>query len=143
MTVASILSEKGREVVTTDADTQLAQVVKTLAAKRIGAIVVTEADGGVCGIISERDIVREIAGRGVAALDEPVSVCMTRKVVSCGENDTINHVMTVMTDQRFRHLPVIASGRLTGIISIGDVVKRRMEQIERDAEQMRQYIATA
>ncbi len=143
MTVASILSEKGREVVTADVDTPLAAIVETLATRRIGAIVVTQSNGKVCGIISERDVVREIADKGVGVLDGPVSTCMTSKVVSCGENDTINHVMTVMTRHRFRHLPVIADGRLTGIVSIGDVVKRRMEQIERDAEEMRNYIASA
>ena len=143
MTVASILSEKGREVVTTSPDTRLAQIVETLAARGIGAMVVVEGDGTVCGIISERDIVREVADHGVSVLDEPVSACMTRKVVSCGENDTIHHVMTVMTRHRFRHMPVVASGRLAGIISIGDVVKRRMDQMERDAEELRNYIATA
>ena len=106
-------------------------------------MVVVEGDGTVCGIISERDIVREVADHGVSVLDEPVSACMTRKVVSCGENDTIHHVMTVMTRHRFRHMPVVASGRLAGIISIGDVVKRRMDQMERDAEELRNYIATA
>jgi CBS domain-containing protein len=114
-----------------------------LAARGIGAIVITEDNGGVCGIISERDVVRELAENGVEMLDQPVSVCMTRKVLSCGENDTINQVMTIMTEHRFRHLPVITGGRLAGIISIGDVVKRRMEQIERDAEELRNYIATA
>ena len=143
MTVASVLSEKGREVVTADAGTALSAITETLSARRIGAIVITEPDGRVCGIISERDVVRGIADNGIEILDQPVSVCMTRKVVSCGEKDTINHVMAVMTQHRFRHLPVIVDGRLTGIISIGDVVKRRMEQIERDAEELRNYIATA
>ncbi|MCB1463926.1 MAG: CBS domain-containing protein [Nitratireductor sp.] len=143
MTVASILTDKGREVVTAGTDTSLSAIVETLSERKIGAIVVTDEDGKVCGIISERDVVREIAERGVETLDQPVSTCMTRKVVSCGENDTINHVMTLMTRHRFRHLPVVSGGRLTGIISIGDVVKRRMEQIERDAEELRNYIATA
>lgn len=142
MTVASILAEKGRDVVTAGPDTLLSEIVDMLAAKRIGAIVVTEAGGKVCGIVSERDVVREIASRGAAVLDQPVSVCMTRKVLSCRESDTINQVMNVMTHHRFRHLPVVADGKLSGIVSIGDVVKRRMEQIERDAEEMRNYIAT-
>ncbi|MCG6858582.1 MAG: CBS domain-containing protein [Salaquimonas sp.] len=143
MTVASILSGKGRDVVTAGTNTPLSTIVGTLAARGIGAIVITEDNGGVCGIISERDVVRELAENGVEMLDQPVSVCMTRKVLSCGENDTINQVMTIMTEHRFRHLPVITGGRLAGIISIGDVVKRRMEQIERDAEELRNYIATA
>lgn len=142
MTVASILAEKGGNVLTARAETLLADIVDTLAEKRIGAIVIITADGAVCGIVSERDIVREIANKGAAVLDQPASSCMTRKVVACGENDTIAQVMNTMTKHRFRHLPVIAGGRLIGIVSIGDVVKRKIEQAERDAEELRNYIAT-
>ena len=134
MTVASILSEKGREVVTTSPDTRLAQIVETLAARGIGAMVVVEGDGTVCGIISERDIVREVADHGVSVLDEPVSACMTRKVVSCGENDTIHHVMTVMTRHRFRHMPVMEDNIMIGFISIGDVVAARLSELQAEKD---------
>ena len=141
MTVASILADKGSEVSTIDPDRLVSEVVDILATKRIGALVVTDASGKVCGIVSERDIVREIATRGAGILDQPISACMTRKVVSCHERDTVDQVMAVMTENRFRHLPVIVDGRLAGIISIGDVVKRKIEMTERDAEELRNYIA--
>lgn len=143
MTVASILANKGREVFTTGPETLLSEVVNHLAAKKIGAIVVVENDNRVCGIISERDIVRELAASGRSVLDHPISACMTHKVISCEETDTIETVMGIMTARRFRHLPVVTGGKLAGIISIGDVVKRKIEQAERDAEEMRNYIATA
>ncbi len=141
MTVALILAEKGRDVVTVHPDTLMRDAVSELAAKRIGAIVVTDDSGKVRGIISERDIVREIARHGPAALDMAVSACMTRAVMTCAENDTVDHVMGVMTTNRFRHLPVAANGVLSGIVSIGDVVKRKIEQAVRDAEDLRNYIA--
>lgn len=142
MTVASILAEKGRDVFTISPDMPMGEVVDILASKKIGAMVVVDASAKACGIISERDIVREIAARGASVLDQPVSGCMTRKVVSCHERDTIDQVMAVMTENRFRHLPVIVDGKLTGIISIGDVVKRKIEMTERDAQELRNYIAT-
>lgn len=141
MTVASILADKGRDVFTIAPDTLMSEVVDILALKKIGAMVVTEAGGKVCGIVSERDIVRDIATRGAGVLDQPISSCMTRKVVSCHERDTVDQVMTVMTENRFRHLPVIVDGKLSGIISIGDVVKRKIEMTVRDAEELRNYIA--
>jgi CBS domain-containing protein len=141
MTVASILADKGREVFTIGADALMFHVVDIMASKGIGALVVLDDAGKVCGIVSERDIVRETATRGASVLDQPISVCMTRKVVSCEERDTVDQVMAVMTENRFRHLPVIADGRLAGIISIGDVVKRKIEMTERDAEELRNYIA--
>lgn len=141
MTVASILAEKGRDVLTIGPGTPMSQVVDQLASKKIGAMVVTESDGSVCGIISERDIVREIAKHGASVLNQPVSAFMTRKVVACDERDTVDQVMTIMTENRFRHLPVISGGKLSGLISIGDVVKRKIEMSERDAEELRNYIA--
>ncbi len=141
MTVASILAEKGRAVFTTSPDTLLSEAVDQLAAKRVGAIVVTDAKGRVAGIVSERDIVRELSRKGISVLDKPISECMTHKVLTCGESDTVDSVMSVMTANRFRHLPVVSDGKLAGIISIGDVVKRKIEQAERDAEHLRNYIA--
>ncbi len=143
MTVASILAHKGRDVLTAPAKATLAEIVATLAEHRIGAIVITQASGAIVGIMSERDVVREIAKHGADALDRPAEACMTRKVISCSESDTVDRVMSVMTSGRFRHLPVITADRLVGIVSIGDVVKRKIEQAERDAAELREYIATA
>ncbi len=141
MTVASILAGKGKDVFTLSPDRPLSQVVDELATRRIGAIVITSADGKVCGIVSERDIVRDISKFGVAVLDRPVSSCMTAKVITCSENDTVDQVMGVMTKSRFRHVPVSRNGKLVGIISIGDVVKRKIEDTEREAAELRNYIA--
>jgi CBS domain-containing protein len=95
------------------------------------------------GIISERDVVRAVAKFGSEALRKLASDCMTTRVVTCGPEDTINDVMAKMTSGRFRHLPVIIDGKLGGIVSIGDIVKRRIEDVEREANQIREYIATA
>ncbi len=143
MTVAAILAEKGREVVTTTATATLGEAVDTLASHKIGALVIVDKSKSIVGIVSERDVVRAIARGGAKALAETVETVMTRKVVTCTEDETINDVMSRMTRGRFRHLPVATNGRLAGIVSIGDVVKARIEQVEREAEEMRAYIATA
>jgi CBS domain-containing protein len=143
MTVSSMLAHKGREVITASTAMSVSDAIHTLAEHKIGAIVVVEDRDRVIGIISERDIVRAIARIGSKALDEPVSSIMTREVVTCRENETINRVMSRMTRGRFRHLPVVEEGRLVGLVSIGDVVKARIEEIEHEAEEMRAYIATA
>ena len=141
MTVAAILNGKGRDVLTAGPDATLAEICKLLDEHRIGALVILEKDGSVCGIASERDIVRQVSRQGNAALALPVSSCMTRKVVSCSEHDTIDHVMGKMTDGRFRHLPVLENGKLAGIISIGDIVKAKIQQAELEAEELKRYIA--
>lgn len=143
MTVAAILSSKGRDVMTVEVDTSIREAVHILAERRIGAIVVTDPFRRILGIVSERDIVRALSRSGPEALEGPVSSIMTAKVVTCSEIDTINHVMERMTEGRFRHLPVVEEGRLAGIVSIGDVVKARIQQVEREAEEMRTYIAMA
>jgi CBS domain-containing protein len=143
MTVAAILSGKGRDVVTTSATISVGEAVDLLARHRIGALVVVERNDHIVGIVSERDVVRLMATHGAGALQQPVGSIMTRSVMTCSEQETIDSVMSRMTRGRFRHLPVAAGGRLTGIISIGDVVKARIEQVEREAEDMRAYIATA
>ena len=143
MTVKSILDEKGRDVVTLGPDVTLAAAIGLLAEKRIGAVVVTDGEGRILGILSERDIVRTIGHAGANALAMQVSEAMTARVTTCRETHTVNHVMEVMTRGRFRHLPVERNGRLDGIVSIGDVVKRRIEMVEREADQIREYIATA
>lgn len=141
MSVASILAEKGRAVVTIGKASVVSEAVDLLASKRIGAVVVIEKDGRVCGIVSERDIVRELSRKGTGVLDHAVSTLMTSKVIACAEDDSVEQVMSVMTANRFRHLPVVSAGKLAGIISIGDVVKRKIEQAVRDAEDLRNYIA--
>lgn len=143
MTVANILKVKGREVATASSTDPLSGIVRTLADKRIGAIVICDTPGEVAGIISERDIVRVLAESGASALSSPVSGFMTREVQTCKEADTAEHCMAVMTKGRFRHLPVITDGRLSGIISIGDIVKARIEHVEQEAEALRSYITTA
>ena len=141
MSVSEILSGKGGNVITVTPETSLEEVTKTLATHRIGALVAKDGDE-VCGIVSERDIVRQIAAEGSQALQNTVSHCMTKAVISCTSSDSIDVVMEKMTQGRFRHLPVIEDGKLLGIISIGDVVKRKIEIAERDAEALKQYIAS-
>ena len=143
MTVKAILSRKGRDVVTIAPTADLSVAVKLLAERRIGAIVVTGPDHRVAGILSERDIVRTLGERGPAALDDNVAAVMTRKVMTCTEADTIASLMERMTAGKFRHLPVVEQGKLVGVISIGDVVKYRVEEIEGESNALREYIATA
>ena len=143
MTVNILLAAKGREVTIIEPGVTMKSAVALLAEKRIGAVLVLGADHRIVGILSERDIVRAIAERGAAALDEPVSRSMTRKVSTCTESETIASLMERMTEGKFRHLPVVDQGRLVGIISIGDVVKHRLQEMERDSAAMRDYILTA
>ncbi len=143
MTVAAILATKGNAVLTVDQGSSLKEIISILAEKRIGAVIVKKGDGSVCGIISERDIVQEMHEKGSSALSSTVSDCMTSNVISCTRSSTINEVMEIMTSNRFRHMPVIEKGKLEGIISIGDVVKEKIKQAERDAEDMRNYIAAS
>jgi CBS domain-containing protein len=142
MNVAAILKQKGREVFTTAPDTTLHDIAKLLGVHGIGCIVVTGSDGKVIGIVSERDIVREIARAGSKVLTDPVETCMTKAVVTCRESDTIDRLMAEMTAHRFRHMPVVERGRLIGLISIGDVVRMRIAEAEMEAAAMREYIAT-
>jgi CBS domain-containing protein len=141
MSVSEILSGKGGNVITVSPETSLVDVTKTLAKHKIGALVAKDGDA-VCGIVSERDIVRHIANDEADALLHTVADCMTKAVISCTRTDTIDTVMEKMTAGRFRHLPVIEEGKLLGIISIGDVVKRKIELAERDAEELKRYIAS-
>jgi CBS domain-containing protein len=140
MTVKSILDSKGTDVATIDPSADLASAVKLLAAHRIGALVVVGSDQRIAGIISERDIIRELADRGAAALEQQVGHVMTRKIVTCSRAETISSVMDLMTDGKFRHLPVVEEGRLIGIVSIGDVVKHRVHEIESESATLRDYI---
>ncbi len=142
MTVKRIISEKGTDVVTVAPDASLESIAGTLAQHKIGAVVVTDGKT-IRGIISERDIVRALASHGGAALGKAANEWMTQQVVTCELAESINDVMQKMTSGRFRHLPVVEDGKLAGIISIGDVVKRRIEDVVREAEQIREYITTA
>ncbi len=140
MNVAAILKYKGRAVTTAGPDMTLLEIANRLAAKRIGAIVVVGARGEVAGIVSERDIIRALAEQGPASLKRPVSETMTKHVVTCQETDTLDELMAMMTARRFRHLPVVTDGALVGIISIGDVVKHHVAEVEMEATAMREYI---
>lgn len=141
MLVSEILAQKGRDVFTTSSHSTISEVAGVLAEKRIGAAVVMDGSNKVCGIASERDIVREIAKSGSESLDKPIASCMTSKVVSCRENDSVDTLMEKMSQGRFRHLPVIENDQLVGLVSIGDVVKSKIEQAEHEAEEMKRYIA--
>jgi CBS domain-containing protein len=142
MTVRAILDTKGHDVENVEPGTTLTAVVKRLAERKIGAVLVM-AGSRVEGILSERDVVRVLSEQGASALDQPVSEFMTRRVVSCRSSDTVAAIMEMMTLGKFRHLPVIEGGIVVGLISIGDVVKWRVQEYEREQEALTQYIKTA
>lgn len=143
MKVSDILKDKGREVLSIDASATLIEAAQSLDANRIGALVVLDSDGSLAGVISERDIVRIAAREGSAALTSPVSVAMTREVHTADLGDSLDELMIEMTDRRIRHLPVLEGGRLAGMVSIGDVVKRKIESAEAEAAAMKNYITSA
>ena len=143
MTVGHILAQKGRAVATVQPHATVRDVVEALAAKHIGSIVVADVDGRMHGLVSERDVVRALAAHGCDALDDAVSGIMTKEVETAGENEGILEVVGRMSRGRFRHMPVIADGRIAGIISTGDAVKYRLEQMEQEQSALREYIATA
>lgn len=142
MTVRSILNTKGHEIVSVEPDAKLASAVKLLGEKKIGAVLVMN-QSRLEGILSERDIVRVLGERGAGVLEEPVSQVMTRKVVACKETDTVAELMEMMTTGKFRHLPVLENNKVVGLISIGDIVKRRVQEYESEQEALRDYIKTA
>ncbi len=141
MTVGSILDEKGRNVITLGLKTSLTDALKLLEEKSIGVVLITATDGSLAGILSERDIVRSLARSGVGVLNESAASHMTSDVVTCNESDAVIGVMEVMSKGRFRHLPVTDDGKLIGLISIGDVVKRRLQVVEKEAEDIRSYLS--
>ncbi len=142
MNVATILSEKGTNIVSAKPEDTLLDIARLLREHRIGCVVLTNGKGEIAGIVSERDIVRAIADAGSDVLRAPASRCMTKKVVTCTRNEPINAIMSMMTEGRFRHLPVVEDGVLIGLISIGDVVRLRIAEAELEAAAMRDYIAT-
>ncbi len=142
MLVVHILREKGRDVIVIAPEASLSEASRVMTRNRIGALVVQDKKGALAGIISERDIVRAVAEEGGAALSYLVSARMTKDVATCEETDTIEEIMETMTRCRFRHMPVVESGRVTGIVSIGDVVKTRIAETIREAQALKEYIAT-
>jgi CBS domain-containing protein len=141
VSVKSILDAKGRDVVTIGPNATLAEAAKVLSERRIGAVVVVGMEGKIAGIFTERDVVHAVAKSGRESLDQPLASLMTAKVHRCREETTVDELMELMTRRRFRHVPVEDKGRLAGIISIGDVVKSRIREIELEAEQIKAYIA--
>jgi CBS domain-containing protein len=139
-TVSAVLRHKGHHVVTVGPRQTVAAVVKVLTQNRIGAAPVINEAAQLVGIISERDIIRGISEQGDGVLTRPAEELMTRDVRTCSSEDQLVDVMQVMTLQRFRHLPVVQNGALDGIVSIGDVVKQRLEEIQREVEQLHNYI---
>ncbi len=142
MIVSKILGATGSDVITITEDQTVADVAKLLGERRIGAVPVM-AGKNIAGIISERDIVRGLAIRGGAVLQDGVGTLMTRSVVTCGMNETIQNLMAMMTERRIRHVPVIDENGLMGVVTIGDVVKHRLSETEHEAEALKEYIASA
>lgn len=142
MNIGQILKAKGRAVATARPDATLLEISAKLAQKRIGAIVIVGDKGEVAGIISERDIIRRLGERGPSVLSEPVSQSMTANVISCHETSTLDELMEIMTQGRFRHVPVIEDNALVGIVSIGDVVKNHIAEVEMEVTAMRGYFVT-
>jgi CBS domain-containing protein len=143
MNVETILRNKGNWVATIRPDATIADAVDMLHRERIGAIVVSEDGAGVDGILSERDIVIALAEQAADLLSRTVGEIMTRNVVTCEPGDTVGELMAEMTNRRVRHLPVVADGRLCGIVSIGDLVKNRLDEVEFEAQSLRSFIASA
>jgi CBS domain-containing protein len=143
MNVETILRNKGNWVATVRPDATLAEAVDILNRERIGALVVTEDGESVYGVLSERDVVIALAEYGEDLLSRPVDAVMTSNFVTCDPGDTVGELMAEMTNRRIRHFPVVADGRLRGIVSIGDLVKSRLDEVEFEASSMRSFIAGA
>jgi CBS domain-containing protein len=143
MIVKSILSTKGGNVISIEPTATLETAVRTLAEHRIGALLVLDPDRRVVGIVSERDIVRVLAERGAGVLAEPLSQIMTRKVVTCSQSDTVGVLMEQMTTGKFRHIPVVEQDQVIGVVSIGDVVKYRLQEMEHESAALHDYTQTA
>lgn len=141
MFIDSILKTKGSNVISVTAQSTIGELISVLAANNVGAVVVTDAERMV-GIISERDIVRHLAGSAEGFRSRPVSSLMTRNPTTCAPTDTVEAAINRMSSGRFRHLPVMDNGELVGIVSMGDLVKRKIEQAEQEAGELREYIAS-
>jgi CBS domain-containing protein len=143
MNVKTILAAKGGDIISIEPTADLNAAAKLLAGRHIGALVICGAGGRLSGILSERDIVRALADHGPESLRQPVAQFMTRNVATCHEDDSVASLMERMTEGKFRHLPVLRDGELIGLVSIGDIVKQRVGEIERESEALRDYIRTA
>jgi len=143
MQVSQILKTKGNAVTSVPPEMTLAEVIDTLARGRIGAVLVMKGGSEVAGILSERDVVRGLAEHGARLLDMRASELMTKSVVTCAPDNTVEEIMQEMTNSRTRHIPVLEGGRLRGIISIGDVVKNRLEELSAESDMLRNYIVGA
>jgi len=141
MRIQELLKGKGSDVVTVTSHATIGELVQTLADHKIGAVVVVD-DGAITGIISERDVVRALPGGNVGLLDEPVSTLMTSDVVTCTPEDEVSALAASMTAHRFRHLPVVRDGELAGIVSIGDIVKFRLDELQHERDQLESYISS-
>ncbi len=141
MIVEQILNDKGRIVVTLRADHTLREAAQLLDEKKIGAVVALGLDDKIIGVLSERDVVRQVARLGAEALDMPVGSAMTRSVVTVQATTPIDEALQTMTDRRIRHLPVVLNDRLTGVISIGDLVKWKIAEAESEANAMKSYLS--
>ena len=142
MQVETILQSQGTVVHTVSTSTPVAEAVRTLNERRIGAVVVVDDQGAVAGILSERDVVRHLSGDPTQLLAAPVSNIMTKTVITCSRDTAVSELMEQMTRYRIRHIPILEDGKLVGIVSIGDVVKRKIEETEQEALALREYIAS-
>ncbi len=142
MKVEQILRNKGSEIFAVGPDDKISDAVALLNSKNIGAVIVRDNKGDVAGILSERDIVRRLGERGGDALAMKVSECMTSNVFTCSVEASVDELMAKMTEKRIRHLPVTKDGQIVGVVSIGDVVKRKIEEAEQEAAALKEYIAT-
>lgn len=140
MRVSGLLKAKGNVVATTSAGASVTEVLRLLAEHRVGALVVSEDGRTIDGIVSERDVVRALAARGPGVLDETAGTIMTTDVVTCQPGTTVQELAGLMTEQRIRHVPVVVEGVLAGIVSIGDVVKSRITELETETESIREYV---
>ena len=141
MYVSDILRNKGARIVSAKADDPVAEAIALLCSNRIGAVLVLDHQENIVGIFSERDIVRSVHRHGKALLDKPVGELMTSPVITCSPGDPVASIEGMMTANRFRHVPVVDGGRLVGMISIGDVVKHRIEEAQAEVDALRRYIA--
>ena len=143
MQIAQLLRRKGQEVATVERDATVATALGLLAERGIGALVVSSDGRAIEGIVTERDVVRALPEHGAALLDEPVSAVMTPDVRTCVPTASVHDLARTMTDHRIRHVPVVEDGRMVGIVSIGDVVKARLDELEQERAQLVDYIQTA
>ena len=143
MNVQAILEAKGHDVITTRPETSVAEICRLLQRRRIGAIPIVDRAGAIVGIISERDIVAGLSEHGTAVVGMTAGALMSRQVLHCRPDDGIGEIMAVMTNRRVRHLPVLDEGRLCGLVSIGDVVKARLDEAALEVDSLRQYVMEA